>query len=46
MLRGESGVGDTEVVGDGLCVLDESARGEVCVEGVNGEARTFWGGER
>jgi hypothetical protein len=45
-LRGKSGVGNMEVVGDGLCVLDESARGGVCVEGVNGEARTLWGGER
>ena len=27
-------MGDTEVVGDGLCVLGESARGGVCVEGV------------
>ena len=33
-------MGDAVVVGDVLCALSERARGEMCMEGAIGEART------
>ena len=36
----ETWVGDAVVVGGVLCALSERARGEMCMEGAIGEART------